>query len=549
MPKTKKAIIARAKKEGCSKSEIAARIRQSVESTKNTKSPVRVSYRSKSRRRRRDAQGVQRAPVSVGRTIRAETQDVVRLRRKNVLFSNMVSNAVANTVEFTEFDISPVNATLFSWMNPIAGCFEEYKINKFVIRHEPLVPTSTSGYIAIAFSYNAQDVIPPDEATFFMYKTAVRNSIWQQCQSQLSSSKWLFTEPNVLPAEYDIKSFQSGKLFLACLTSLTSTVCGQLFYDLDIEYRKPRKSQYTPSASSEGRASTNDLLSSRAPFTTDGDSFGNSSLERINGWEYKLKTPGKYVIPTTVSMQDDVGAATVFRPSAATTKSQLKDLACGFINSAGTFVVDNTFGTVSLGSEPDVTSWVDAANASTAVMAWDWIVETLKPNAVFSTAVKANGGTPDYFNSSSGWGTLWDLAASATDIAVKAAPYLLTAASLFLLEEDIEYERLRKLGYFSEFHGGGIKSEDCYNVCSQAMKYYRFPSDGKIFHNISPRDCRAIALKLGLEPRQTRFKLSLLKDFPKKETIKLLLNEEECDYIPFTGLNICKKCGLSSEKH
>jgi len=400
-------------------------------------------------------------------------------------FTNMITSVTANTFEIKSFDVSAVNSALFPWESQIAGNFEEYRIRDLTIWYMPRVGTDSSGFMSMAFSYNAQDTTPTNEFELFTYAKTVRGSIFQKLKIDMKDSKWLFCQPPALPAEYDLKTFQAGRLFLACVSSDINTVVGSIFFDAKFDFRKPKENKRITATQSMGVEDTADNHAARN-FFAGTDHFGNDSLIKVNDSEYRFVTPGKYVIPAQKIITEAAATSTTV-PSSATYKSQLKDLAVGFLRSNGNFLADSTYGSVGLASEPQVQALTATTPASSvAAMNWDWIFTALKPNAVLNTAMKPGGGTPEIFNSSTGgWGSLWDTFSASATVAMKAAPYLLPLVSLFLLQYDELYEERLKAGIYDELIA--------YEVPTNMMpNYYIMPEDGEIFNGLSSTDCQKI---------------------------------------------------------
>jgi hypothetical protein len=387
----------------------------------------------------------------------------------------MVASATANAAQIVSQDVTPVNAALFPWLNNIAGSFEEYRILKLTVKHEPLVPATTSGYIALAFSYNAQDAVPTDESTFFTYKTAVRNSIWQTCSTSLRATKWLYTQPPTLPDEYDLKTFQAGKLFMMCATSTANMICGQVFYDVIIEFRKPRRTLYTPSSSGATAFHATDTHSQKEVFTNQID-FGNSQMQKYSDSAMTFETPGRYIMPTAFMLKDSAGTTTATVPAAATVKSQLKDVAVGFVKSDDTFESDDTRATMGLSTPPTQLSAEDT-NSTYAGGQYSWLVDVVKPDTTVDVAIKDDGSEADWWNSSSGWGTVWDAASSALEVVETAAPYVMQALSFLLLEDDKEYARRRELGFYEDWHNGRKTVAPALYVPDKLRRNCIFPED------------------------------------------------------------------------
>jgi hypothetical protein len=489
MPKSKDAIVKKAKKQKCSKKETAARIQQSRDDRRTGSAPKSVVRRaSRTRSRRGNKSHIVRAPaLAYGRRIKTQSTEMVRLVRKNVLFSQMICSSTVSGVHFNSYDLSPTNSNLFPWLTPIAGCFEEYKIESFRVRFEPIVPATQAGYVGLAISYNAQDDVPTDEGTFFTYKSAVRNSIWQECSTSMRATKWLFTKPQVTPADSDLKTYYAGKLFTCCLSDTASLVCGQLFYDISIQFRKPRKSTYEaavttdPGSNAANTISPNDIF---APSSTDLLTYGDSSFKRLSDSMYQFHDPGKYVLPIGYSKEGSGSVTGAGTPAQATINSQLTDLWSGYqapIAAAlpeepGTWTQDQTRAAIYNVGDALTQAYFPGGSDAMASFIANIVVDILKPNTIVDVGTDSSGSDAQWFNASDGWGDLWSLAESGWDIVTQAAPYALSAITALLSPGDAEYRRRRRLGYYDCYHIHELKCPTV-SLTTKEMRVAFFPED------------------------------------------------------------------------
>lgn len=411
----------------------------------------------------------------------------------------MTASGTSGSPSMHEWLISPVNAQVFPWVMPLAASFEEYRIKYLRVYHEPVLPATTSGYVGLAFSYNAQDTIPQDELEFFTYEEASRTSIWSPIAVTMRGSKWLFTQPLEDPTNFDLKTFAAGKLFGVCLTSEADVVCGQMFMDIDVEFRKPRRSQYIATTASGGVLTDTTDVTGHEPF--DGPpTYGSTALVKVDKNRYTANLPGRYLMPTTASFQNTAaGSLAVGAPLAATVRSQLKDVAIGYQAADNTFVLDETYGNMELASDPTLFGTNGGAGDGSCTASWDWVFEAIKPGATVNTEKAGDGTSADYLNASSGWGDLWDTVDAGIDIAIKAAPYLLEAVSFFLTEEDIQYERERKQGLHSEYHGGEGKARSYPLLIA---RYAKNEEEAQQMLDMSPADLRRLIDRKRSQRRQ-----------------------------------------------
>jgi hypothetical protein len=272
-----------------------------------------------------------------------------------------------------------------------------------------------------------------------------------------------------------LKTFQAGKLFMMCATNTANLICGQVFYDVIIEFRKPRRSLYTPSSAGSIAIHATDLHPQKEVFTNE-ISFGDAQMSKFSDSAITFETPGRYIMPAAFTMTDSTGATTATVPASATVKSQLKDVKVGSVDSANILQPDATRASVGLSTAPQSVAVADT-NTTYSGGQYSWLVDVVKPDTTVDVALKDDEDEADWWNSSSGWGTLWDSVAGTLEVVETAAPYVMQALSFLLLEDDKEYERRRKLGFYESWHDGRKSVAPKLYVPNILRKHCIFPED------------------------------------------------------------------------
>jgi hypothetical protein len=349
----------------------------------------------------------------------------IRVKRSMVYFGDMVTGATAGDFSSTMTGINPGLPGVFPWLAGIANNFEQYRIHQLRVFHRPILPTTADGFVCLAFDYDAADPKPSNLADMFQYGGAKESSIWKPVSMSCKPSGWLFTRSAALEANLDIKTYDHCNLIFGCqnTSSGANSLCGQLFIDYDISFRRPQKD--TTTASGQSRPSTEGGI----PANTSGvyDFFSNfeassKSISSPGPARLNIGNGGKYLIRLAKTILDTGDSLTVTSPTAATIAGELENVA--IFQPPGYELTSSELPAF----VDDIAAWVVSSEGQTngtdslASGIYELYVD-LNRATNFNFAEKFNGGSygnSDLFTSGGGWGTLWNSVLSSASVALTA---------------------------------------------------------------------------------------------------------------------------------
>ena len=172
--------------------------------------------------------------------------------RKTEFIQDIVSDAVANTLDVTTFALNPGNSTTFPFLSSIARNFEEYRFRGAVFHFKSLSGDSVAsvqsglGYVAMATQYDSLDTVFATKAQIENYSMSQsgKPSIDQlhgiECASHLNSNNHLYIRPSSQPSNTDIRLYDIGKTTIMTSCPGTSVTLGELWVTYDVELFKPK---------------------------------------------------------------------------------------------------------------------------------------------------------------------------------------------------------------------------------------------------------------------------------------------------------------------
>jgi hypothetical protein len=290
---------------------------------------------------------------------------------------------------------------------------------------------------------------------------------------------------------------------MMCLSNTVALKCGQLFYDVDIEFRKPRKTLYSLTTLFNGAKGAADVTSPKYLFANPDGNASSKALYHQGEGQLYFAQPGRYVVPYTAAMKGDYTASppeTVTVPSQSTIADQFADIWCSTEDSATvTPEYDPGAATVGLSEHSHIMTQVGSTDnaASTALNAGSIVIETKKPDTTVDLTKDSSGADSQFWNSSDGWGDLWDIASDVADVVSKAAPYVLEVASWLFDDALVEYRRRRKNGMYRMFHENQYKCPQFY-VIDRLQRYNLLPEHSFVLAKLSVKE----QLELSRKPEE-----------------------------------------------
>jgi hypothetical protein len=113
--------------------------------------------------------------------------------------------------------INPGRGKVFPWLAGIANNFEMYYIDYIRFTYVPTVPTSTPGFIVMAYEADPTDGPEHTKAQLMQNEAFVQSSVWDGCHLTIPTRKqWLFTRDAFPIADIaDAKFYDNGRMNIA----------------------------------------------------------------------------------------------------------------------------------------------------------------------------------------------------------------------------------------------------------------------------------------------------------------------------------------------
>jgi hypothetical protein len=161
--------------------------------------------------------------------------------------TDLVQDDIGGTNQIRRIHIQPGLETTFPWLGQIAQRFETYRFQELRFRFIPSLGTQTNGSIALCPDYDAgDDNTEATKATLLAFEDSVRGPIWAElvlnCSGKnLTKSKEFYTRRGDLGPNLDIKTYDTGALYITLNTSLDEdTVVGELWVEYAITFFTPQ---------------------------------------------------------------------------------------------------------------------------------------------------------------------------------------------------------------------------------------------------------------------------------------------------------------------
>jgi len=169
--------------------------------------------------------------------------------------------------------LNPGMDATFSWLSNVALNWERYKFHALKFIYLTRSPTSQAGSVILAPDYDPADTAPIDELTALSYKDAKEDVPWKDIVVTLDPSdlsggrKDHFVRTGPLAANLDIKTYDSGTLWVYTEGVASSVNLGKLFVEYDVELFTPQLPPTgDPITGSMELSSAGGGLSAAAPF-------------------------------------------------------------------------------------------------------------------------------------------------------------------------------------------------------------------------------------------------------------------------------------------
>lgn len=149
-----------------------------------------------------------------------------------------VINSASITVR--KFGFNPGVATTFPWLSSFAGNFEKYRIRKLKYHYVPVVGTTVSGRVAMAFAMDALQPTPTSNQQFFSIQHNNECAVWDEMELQVGTdNKEYYVRGSSNVGIADLKTTDMGVLFIATNYSAATATWGEVYVTYEVELITP----------------------------------------------------------------------------------------------------------------------------------------------------------------------------------------------------------------------------------------------------------------------------------------------------------------------
>lgn len=139
------------------------------------------------------------------------------------------------------FQVTPTNASLFTWLSAIAHQYQQYKIHHLNLVFKPILGTDTDGTISMGFYMDPESPPAFSKTSLLNLQHSESGPMWiaQQASlddAELDTRKVFFTSP-----DEDDRNASTQLLFIVGTSfAVPDTEFGELWIEYDIEFSAPR---------------------------------------------------------------------------------------------------------------------------------------------------------------------------------------------------------------------------------------------------------------------------------------------------------------------
>jgi hypothetical protein len=145
--------------------------------------------------------------------------------------------------------LTPINNTLFPYLNSFAQAHDLYRFNKLSVKYVPVLSKTSSGLTVMAFDYNAVDMPPQTLTTLLSNEGAVRGPLCEPLTCHFNPKndrvkKYLCNGADITSvinpfAQVDLPDRAPATLNVGTIYGNTSAVCGLLTVEYECEFFAP----------------------------------------------------------------------------------------------------------------------------------------------------------------------------------------------------------------------------------------------------------------------------------------------------------------------
>lgn len=226
-----------------------------------------------------------RAPVAISVTRVAQPSSVVVRHSEPVATFEANANGIVGAVKYY---VNPGKVDTFPWLCNIARCYEYYRFKRLMYKYVPLIGTTATGRVCMAFDGDPHDTYPANMDAMESYEAAVSFQPWARAQMHVPSG--ILSRYQKFYCRYnldatDVRVTDVGCFYFAADGCPDNVAIGRVYVDYEVEF-------FTPQIPTSDEESDHYVASSAAPA-------GNLLLNPLKDASVVLQTTGFSSIDTT----------------------------------------------------------------------------------------------------------------------------------------------------------------------------------------------------------------------------------------------------------
>jgi hypothetical protein len=191
-----------------------------------------------------------RSTVTRKPNIRSQPNGDCKIHHREYIKDITANSGTPSAFLVESLAINPGIGSTFPWLSQVAQRFERYKFDKLHFIYETEAPSTLGGSLVLAIDYDSSDPAPISKQQALAYKNSVRSAPWNECKhssarEDLSQQKQYYVRPGAVPANADVKLYDTGNLFVISQGVTTaSAVLGELYVEYDVVLHTPALQGY-----------------------------------------------------------------------------------------------------------------------------------------------------------------------------------------------------------------------------------------------------------------------------------------------------------------
>lgn len=180
-----------------------------------------------------------RAPTAIATTSKRSARHKITYKESERIASVLGSATYAVA---TPVVCQPGVVASFPWLSAHAALYEKYKVVAIKYTYTPIKGTDSPGQILMSFDYDAKDEPPTSSIQQTQSTVYATGSVWAPLSLVVPMNRSeLYTRNGPAPAGTDIKTYDSGTLFVGAEGCLDTSIHGYLevAYIIDLMDKQP----------------------------------------------------------------------------------------------------------------------------------------------------------------------------------------------------------------------------------------------------------------------------------------------------------------------